>query len=196
MRRRSDYLRLDPKRDVIGWQLDPVFDMNGWDIRKALVQFRKSNVSVFEWSRLPVVYCQREEGKRVCEAAEKYFSVKASLYQYYGIARSTYGQFLLGEQVKYKKYFYVLRPILACRYIWEHRCLPPIVFDELMKMDAGLDGRLKAEIEKLVEQKKRTAEGKLNPAVLCIQEFIREELEVWKERAESLTEERIRIKMT
>lgn len=35
----EEYLRLDSPRDVIEWQLDEVLDINGWDLRKALVQF-------------------------------------------------------------------------------------------------------------------------------------------------------------
>ena len=50
VRRLEDYLRLDQKRDVIEWQMDAVFDINGWDIRKTLMQFYKSNATVFEWS--------------------------------------------------------------------------------------------------------------------------------------------------
>lgn len=188
VRRREDYLLLDQKRDVIEWQLDEIFDMNGWDIKKALVQFHRSNMSVFEWSRSPIVYLEREEWKGIYEEAKKYFCVKAGLYQYYGVARSTYCQFLLGEEVKYKKYFYALRPLLACRYIWEHRCPPPIEFDELMKTD--LDRELRKEIEELVEKKKRTLEGKTNPPIPRIQRFIEEELKVWKERAEKVAEER------
>ena len=190
VRKPEDYLRLDQKRDVIEWQLDEVFDMNGWDIRKAMVQFRRSNVSLFEWSRSPIVYWRREEWEEVCQATEKYFNVKSALYQYYGTARNTYCQFLLGDEVKYKKYFYALRPLLACRYIWEHRCPPPIVFDELMKADECLESGLRREIEALVERKKQTVEAESNPQIPCIQEFIRKELDVWKERIGGMAEEK------
>ena len=39
----EDYLRLDEPKDVIEWQLDEVLDINGWDLKKALVQFRRGN---------------------------------------------------------------------------------------------------------------------------------------------------------
>lgn len=184
----EDYLRLDQKRDVIEWQLDEVFDMNGWDIRKALTQFHKSNTTLFEWSHSPIVYWERQEWKEIYESVKGYFRVKPALYQYYGVAKSTYCQFLLGEEVRYKKYFYALRPLLACRYIWEYRCAPPIVFEELMKAD--LDAELRREIEELVERKKGTMEGERNLPIPGILRFIEEELSVWKERTGQLPEEK------
>lgn len=39
----EDYLRLDEPRDVIEWQLDDVLDINGWDLKKTLIQFRRGN---------------------------------------------------------------------------------------------------------------------------------------------------------
>ena len=184
----EDYLGLEQKRDVIEWQLDEVFDMNGWDIRKALAQFRKSNAAVFEWSNSPIVYWEREEWKKVYETAEEYFRVKPALYQYYGVAKSTCCQFLLGNEVRYKKYFYALRPLLACRYIWDHKCAPPIVFDQLMKTE--LDSELRREIEELVDRKRGTMEGERNLPIPGILRFIEEELSVWRERIGGLPEER------
>ena len=75
----EDYLRLDQKRDVIEWQLDEVFDMNGWDIRKALTQFHKSNTTLFEWSHSPIVYWERQEWKEIYESVKGYFRVKPDL---------------------------------------------------------------------------------------------------------------------
>lgn len=34
-----DFLRINPMKDVIEWQLDEVLDINGWDLRKALLSF-------------------------------------------------------------------------------------------------------------------------------------------------------------
>lgn len=188
VRTKEDYLRLNQKRDIIEWQLDEVFDINGWDIRKALTQFHRSNATVFEWSNSPIVYHQRKEWEMVYRAAREYFSVKTALYHYCGVAKSTYYQFLTGDEVKYKKYFYALRPLLSCRYIWEHRCPPPIVFDELMETELPKD--LKKEIQKLVERKKQTLEGDKHLPIPRIQDFILRELELWKKRAEEIREER------
>lgn len=56
LRPKDDYLRLDEIRDIIEWQLDDILDINGWDIKKTLIQFHKGNATLFEWANSPVVY--------------------------------------------------------------------------------------------------------------------------------------------
>ena len=46
VRRPEDYLKLKEKKDVIEWQLDDVLDINGWDLKKALTQFHRSNATL------------------------------------------------------------------------------------------------------------------------------------------------------
>ena len=70
-------------------------------------------------------------GRRRNEEAQgglRTLSCKAGMYHYYGTARKNFIEYLQGENVKYKKYFYVLRPILACKWIEERRChLGPVL---------------------------------------------------------------------
>ena len=117
VRPKEDYLRLDEPRDVIEWQLDEVLDINGWDLKKALRQFAKGNATLFEWSGSPVVYRTTDEWTKIKEVSKRYFSEKAAVYHYYGTAKSTLQGYLQGDMVKYKKYFYALRPLLAAQYI-------------------------------------------------------------------------------
>ena len=42
MHRAEEYLRIDAMKDVIEWQLDEVLDINGWDLRKALLAWRSA----------------------------------------------------------------------------------------------------------------------------------------------------------
>lgn len=56
VRKKEDYLTLCEKSDVIEWQLDETLDINGWDLKKALQLFHKSNATLFEWSNSPIVY--------------------------------------------------------------------------------------------------------------------------------------------
>lgn len=51
------YLSLSSPRDVIEVPLDPVFDINGWDLAKALKLLLKGNAAVVEWLQSPIVYC-------------------------------------------------------------------------------------------------------------------------------------------
>lgn len=52
------YLTIDieDKRDVIEYPIVDEIDINGWDIRKALKLFWKSNPAFIEWLQSPIVY--------------------------------------------------------------------------------------------------------------------------------------------
>lgn len=184
VRPKNDYLRLDEPRDVIEWQLDEVLDINGWDLKKALRQFAKGNATLFEWSGSPIVYRTTEEWERIKEISRQYFSEKAAVHHYYGTANSTLQGYLLGDTVRYKKYFYVLRPLFAAQYIEKYHTAPPVLFDDLLKMDIPVD--LRQAINELLEVKKRTTEGEENPQMPVIREFIQSETARQKEIADNL----------
>ncbi len=184
----EEYLRLNPPKDTIEWQLDEVLDINGWDLKKALIQFKKGNATLFEWSNSPVVYKRTDIWDRIYDIAKSYFSAKTSIYHYYGTARNTYETYLQDELVKYKKYFYALRPLLACKYIEEYNCPPPVLFHDLLKLD--LPEELRQGIDELLEIKKITQEGDLNPQIPVIQDFITTELVKQKELADSTEDDR------
>ena len=184
----ADYIRLDTPRDVIEWKDDGVLDINGWDLRKTMVQFARGNATIFEWSESPVVYQTTGAWAQVRQAAEAYFSEKAAVHHYYGTAKKTWEEHLTGGSVRYKKYFYALRPLLAAQYIERFHSVPPVLFDELMKMD--MDSSLRTAIGRLLEIKKVTTEGEYHPPMAVVHEFIREELPRQKMICDSLPDDR------
>jgi len=188
VRRREDYLKLEEKKDVIEWQLDEVLDINGWDLKKTLVQFHKGNATLFEWANSPIVYKTTEEWKNVYENAKPYFSVKAALSHYYGTANSTFRQYLQEEQVKYKKYVYALRPLLACRFIEEKQKIPPVRFEELQKQ--ALPAELLTEIEKMLAIKACSDEKELYPKLPAIQEYIEKETGRYGQLSKAMADDR------
>ena len=58
---KNDYLKLETVKDTIDWELDEILDINGWDVRKILQHFHKSNATVFEWANSPIVYKTTDE---------------------------------------------------------------------------------------------------------------------------------------
>src|SRR6476620_8167174 len=50
------YLAIEEKKDNIEVILPNDIDMAGWELRKALLLFRKSNPPLLEWLRSPVIY--------------------------------------------------------------------------------------------------------------------------------------------
>lgn len=187
VRPKNDYLRLDEPRDVIEWQLDEVLDINGWDLKKALRQFARGNATLFEWSGSPIVYRTTEEWDRIKEISGLYFSEKAAVYHYYGTANSTLQGYLLGDTVRYKKYFYALRPLLAAQYIEKFHTAPPVLFDDLLRLE--IPANLRQAIDELLDVKKRTTESEENPQLPVIREFIESETARQKEIADHLEDD-------
>ena len=188
LRRTKDYLRLDGLKDTIDWQLDEVLDINGWDLKKALIHFKKGNATLFEWANSPVIYKKAPEWEDIYDKAKHYFSEKASTYHYYGTARNTYDKFLQDKTVKYKKYFYALRPLLACRYIEHFHCPPPVLFEDLIKQE--LPETLIQALPGLLEQKKVTDERTQSHHIPEILAFIQSELGLQEKRLSEMPEDK------
>ena len=187
VRKKEDYLRLDEAKDTIEWQLDEVLDINGWDLKKALKQFARGNATLFEWSGSPVIYRTTQDWARISAVSQQYFSEKSAIYHYYGTANNTYHEYLQGETVRYKKYFYALRPLLAAGYIETYHAAPPVLFDELLKQE--LSPELRLAIDELIEIKKLTTEKELNPQLPVIRDFIEAELVRQKAIADGLPDD-------
>ena len=161
VRQREDYLRLDKVKDVIELPIDDTLDINGWDLQKALRLLYKSNPTLFEWFSAPMVYLETEFASRFRAVMPNYFSAKRSLYHYINMAEGNYRAYLKGEMVKAKKYFYVLRPVLACRWILDKGSPPPMLFADLM--EAELPCELFPQVRQLLDLKMNSSEVDLVP---------------------------------
>jgi predicted nucleotidyltransferase len=133
---RNWYLRIGDPRDVIEAMLPGDLDLSGWDLRKTLRLFAKCNLALNEWLDSPITY--RQQPAFVHELRELiplYFRPTVAMFHYLGIARSAWKDGLSDAQVKLKKVFYVLRPLLACRWIEHTRSQPPTAFATLKNAD-------------------------------------------------------------
>jgi predicted nucleotidyltransferase len=54
----NHYLSIADMPDVVGLPVDEVLDIGGWDLKKALKLFLKSNGPLYEWLQSPIVYRQ------------------------------------------------------------------------------------------------------------------------------------------
>ena len=174
-RKKDFYLKLEKTRDVIEWQLDDVFDINGWDIQKTLRLLYKSNPTVFEWSNSPIVYRVSDKWDSFSRLLNDYFDVKKGLYHYFSTARKNVRIYLKGEKIKLKKYFYVLRPLLACEWIISNGTPPPILFSELC--ESCLPTELRPAVNKLVEEKMKTSELGEGDRIDILHDYIKAEFE-------------------
>jgi len=166
------YLSISEKRDVLEFPVNESLDISGWEIRKSLRLFKKSNPPLLEWLRSPVIYMERYGfAQRLRELINQYFSPLLCLHHYLHMAEGNYRDYLKGDLVKTKKYFYVLRPILACKWVEREGTMPPMEFNVLLETQVE-DARLKDEIFKLLNRKKEGEELGYEPPIKIINDFL------------------------
>jgi len=187
VRPKEFYLRLEKTREVIEWQLDEILDINGWDLRKALRLLHSSNPTLFEWNNSPIVYKTTDAWAEIQAEINNYFSAKSGLYHYLSTANSNYREFLKGDMVKLKKYFYVVRPLLACRWILDKNCPPPMLFAELVKTE--LEQEMRPIIDDLLQLKMNTPEMGESKRIGRLNKFIDENLVLLKEKIDAMPRE-------
>lgn len=129
------YLSLRERRDVVERPLDgKLVDLAGWDVRKALRLLLKSNAALYEWCCSPIVY--RDDGRARAALKSLFEEVagpQALAYHYRETARTTWARMLEGrDEVRLKRYFYVMRPLLALEWVVARRAPPPMRIQELL----------------------------------------------------------------
>ena len=187
VRPRNDYLRLERFRDVIELPLEGELDINGWDLDKTLRLLRSSNPTLFEWFSSPIIYRESPFADEFRSLMFKYFSSRRGLYHYLSMANSNNREFLKGDMVKAKKYFYVLRPVLACRWILDHGTPPPMLFSELVESE--LDPTVLQEVAWLLDMKMNSPETKIIPRIESLNEYLESNIEEVRARIEQMSED-------
>ena len=172
------YLKLEKTRDVIELPINDMLDINGWDLNKTLRLLYSSNPTLFEWISSPVVYRQTDFVDQLRPIMDDYFSCKSGLYHYLSMAEGNYRDYLKGDMVRAKKYFYVLRPILACKWILRTHTKPPMMFSELVATE--LEDALRPAVEWLLDLKMNAPEIKEIPRVEEINAYLNRTIEELK----------------
>lgn len=162
------YLTLDKKRDVIEKPIDDELDISGWELSKALKLMRNSNPALIEWLHSPIVYFKDEVFFTQLERlAAQFYSPLKSRYHYLSISKRNLHTDFKNKQVKLKKYFYLLRAILALHWIEKSKGMPPMAFSELV--DTTVTNKcVRLEIEELLTIKSQADEshyGSRRPAI-------------------------------
>ncbi len=184
IRKLEEYLKLEKTKDIIEWQLDDVLDINGWDIKKALQLMYDSNPSIFEWLSSPIIYKSSDTFNDLKQLSKSYYSRKKNIYHYLHMATSNYNAYLTKEEVRIKKYFYVLRPILTAKWIIDKKEQPPMLFSKLIDEELPLE--LKPIINNLLELKQTNSDMGISTKIKELDDYINEEFELIKIEAEKV----------
>jgi uncharacterized protein len=171
------YLSVEDRRDVIEQPIADDLDVSGWELRKALRLLRKSNPPLLEWLKSPIVY--RSDPVFATEfgaLAKQFYSPRRCFAHYLEMAFGNWRRYLRGrEEVSLKKYLYILRPLLACRWIERELGQVPMRFEQLV--EAVLDeADVRAALDDLVARKRAGEELAVAPPVKELASFIDAEL--------------------
>ncbi len=174
----EEYLTPWQRRDVIETPLDAVFDVNGWDIGKAIKLMAGGNAVILEWLTSKIIYRSHTPFQSALLAlAEEIVERDALAYHYISLGREM-GKRLraFGDEVPQKKIFYVLRPAMALRWLRLNSTqnLAPMHFPTLMKQ-CDLPVPFTAEINDLLQKKAQTRELGVAPLSKQIEQFFDEE---------------------
>lgn len=171
------YLTVKSGRDVIELPIEGDLDVNGWELRKALGLMGKGNPVLVEWLHSPIVYrCDEGFLDDMRESARIVFRPERSIHHYRHMASGNYREYLQGDTVRLKKYLYVLRPLLAARWVTTKGEMAPMEFSALV--DGIIDDPdLRCSINKLLVIKRTSGEAEYGPRFPDINAYIEAELQ-------------------
>lgn len=180
------YLKIDEQKDNQEEILPNDIDLAGWELKKALRLFRKSNPPILEWLRSPIVYLQQyNTADKLRHLTKEFFNPKSCLHHYLHMAEGNFKQYLQKDKVRVKKYFYVLRPILACDWIKQTNTMAPMEFHKLLETQVT-DQNVKTEIQNLLSRKMAGEELNEEPQIKILNDFLEQKIEYYANYVKSL----------
>jgi len=170
------YLTIADKRDVIEIPFDGELDINGWDIRKSLKLFRKSNSPLLEWLSSPIRYRNVSPVMNAfVELSTDAFLPESSCHHYLSMAQNIIANFYDGEEeVKIKSYLYSLRTILCCKWIIRRMNQPPMKIQDLLK-EFLPSGEIRELVDELIYVKSKESESANIDRSLSFEEYLKEQ---------------------
>ncbi|EHQ26381.1 nucleotidyltransferase domain-containing protein [Mucilaginibacter paludis] len=185
----NNYLGITELPDHVGLPVNEVLDIGGWDIKKSLTLFLKSNSTLYEWLQSPIVYQEHTAfADDLHKLMPEYFSLRSGANHYLSMAYNTLRDDLQTEEVKLKRYFYSLRPALACLWIIEKQTVPPMEFEPLRGMITNTE--VQNAIDELLEKKKDAVEKAMIAPVTILNQWLSDTLDWCKERISELPSEK------
>ncbi len=187
-----DYMGLESPKDVINREIDGLWDINGWDIGKAIRLLANGNASAAEWLSSPIIYIQHGSIPfKLRDLIKRHANPDQSARHYYGLGKTCYqseiaraptlsavldanarGEFIKGiTTINQKKYLYALRASICLSWIERYNEIPPMTMPSLMSHDIIPDA-VRSEIDDLLRRKANMGEFLEGPRIPTLDEFI------------------------
>jgi predicted nucleotidyltransferase len=184
---REWYVSIFEQRDVIEEMRPGDLDISGWDLRKTLRLFSKCNVALNEWLGSPIIYRETPQFRpQLAAMIPRFFNPIAAVHHYRSMAERSFSENFTDGRIRLKKLFYVLRPLLACRWIEKNVTQPPTEFSALVAA-TGVSSDEKRWIADLLVEKSAADEAHLITLETRRAEAIREELRHYSPAADRVS---------
>lgn len=194
----AHYLGLDDPRDVIEPPIDGLWDLSGWDLKKALKLLVKGNATVAEWLSSPLIYLERGAIPfRLRDLIKRHATAEMSARHYYGLTKNCYAgeignrpnadrlaqAFREGHTIKgltavnLKKYLYAIRGAASISWIKRYGDIPPMSMPALMSHDI-LPDQARDLVNTILARKATMGEFGQGERIIPLDAFI-EEMMAW-----------------
>ena len=181
----EQYLKIFPPRESIEFISDKWFDLGLWDMRKVARLLQRVNPVIYEWFNSKIIYYKNEFfAEHFGSLLDFYFEPNAFIYHYRGIAKGAMARMqieslaakeLETQEYSLKKFFYLLRSLLAANFVLQEGKIPPIEIDKLLQNHSP---ELKEEIAQLITIKAEQNESYKHKISANLWEFM---AEIWTE---------------
>lgn len=173
------YLSLKPGRDVLELPINDDLDIGGWDLRKALNLLLKPNPVLLEWLSSPIHYVWDTHATDALTAfSEKTAHARACIHHYLHLGDSQWRKHIEDKTtVNYKKYFYVLRPAMAIRWVRMNPHTPPPMNIQEMSAKLQIDPATMDDIARLLRLKSQARETGEGSRIARLDDMIQSEFD-------------------
>ena len=153
------YLSVSARPDVIEEPIDGELDIGGWDVKKALGLMRRGNAPLIEWLASSIVYFERPSAiEPLRRLVEPSLLPESVCHHYLAQSRRILAGIEQSQETTLKKYFYVMRALLAARWIVERGSAPPMDLWSLLG-EASPRFCSRARLDEMVGEKAQSQEG-------------------------------------
>lgn len=131
---RDWYLMIEETpKDTIEAMLPNDLDISAWELRKALRQFAKGNLSLFEWFGSPIIY--ESDARFMAEMVSlipDFFNPVKAMHHYLAIHDKAMSDMDDQGRIGIKKLFYALRGFFAAAWSADRESMPPTEFKRML----------------------------------------------------------------
>ena len=173
---------------MIETPLDEVFDVNGWDLAKALRLLVKGNAVITEWLRSPIVYDGQSTFRdELLDLAGAISDRRLPVRHHLHVGRRQ----LARDEVLPKRFLYALRSATTLRWLRDHPelALPPMDLPTLLLESTSPLGVQDAAAQ-LIETKRVSRELEPGSVPDVLQRFVAAEFSLAEPIAEESHEDR------